>query len=359
MKRFTLPFLLLLSIGLLLSGCSATQKGAAAGGLAGAAIGGAWGYNAATALTTSQAALIGGGAGVAGGALIGDQFDQKNARDSKRDMENLRAQLQDREGTLAAKESELSQLRAGNDPRVSELQAQADQLRASLNDLSAKHAEASAQSARLASVEQEYKDTQERAAKLAEENAEISERLRDVESQLAQKEAQLTSLSSSVQEKSTAVQSLRDQLQDLNVQLDETNRGLTMTILDQLLYAPGKAQLSPEGKVLIGKVAAIIQREFPGREIIVEGHTDNQPIRHSSWASNWELSSARAVGIVHVLVGDHGFDPAKISGMSFGEFRPAASNDTAEGRRLNRRSVILILPEKMAFQKQVASASGQ
>ena len=198
---------------------------------------------------------------------------------------------------------------------------------------------------------------------LANDNAQLAARIKDAETeadalrkQIADKEGRLNALQTAVQEKESNLDSLRKQLSDMNVQLEETNRGLTLTILDQLLFAAGKAELTSDGKVLIGKVSDIIQKQFPGREIIVEGHTDNQPIKHSGWKSNWELGAARALSVVHRMTEQHAFDATKVSAMSFGEFRPAADNATEEGRRMNRRSVIVILPEKLSLQKQVADA---
>jgi len=356
---------LLLSVGaaaFVLSGCSWTQRGAIAGGAAGSAIGGGWGYAASAAATTAQCALIGGAAGTATGALVGDQFDQLKSRNSTRELDNLRAQLTERE-------NELAQLQAGNDPRVRELSQKANDLQSQLDALSANAIDGQAMSQRQGELEAELaqinaakEEAVANAARLVDQNAALTERMTQLESEaatlrdeIAAKEASLASLQSTVQEKASAVENLRDQLADMNVQLEETNRGLTLTILDQLLYKPGQASLSPEGKALIARVSEIIQTQFPGREIIVEGHTDNQPIRFSKWASNWELGAARALAVVHTMVREHGFEPTRISAMSFGEFRPAADNSTSEGRSLNRRSVIVILPDKVGFQKQVAS----
>lgn len=375
-KKALTPLLLSVVVAALcLSGCSWTQRGAVAGGAVGAAIGGGWGYAASAAATTAQTALMGGAAGTATGALVGDQFDQADSREANRDLDNLRAQLTQRE-------DELAQLQAGNDPRVTELSGKAAELQGQLDALSSQNQELSGTvsslsgekdslaqkkaelEAQLAEINKAKEDAISSAAKLIDQNAGLAEKSAELEKQaaalrdeIAAKEANLASLQTAVQEKDGAVDQLRKDLAEMNVQLEETNRGLTLTILDQLLYKPGQASLSPEGTALIARVSDIIQAQFPGREIIVEGHTDNQPIRYSKWTSNWELASARALGIVHCMVREHGFEPTKISAMSFGEFRPAANNSTPEGRSLNRRSVILILPDKVGFQKQVASVA--
>jgi chemotaxis protein MotB len=86
-------------------------------------------------------------------------------------------------------------------------------------------------------------------------------------------------------------------------------------------------------------------------KIHVVGHTDNVPIRpaaHSRFASNWELSTARALAAVHCLTEQAGVDPRRVGAVGYGEYRPLADNSTAEGRALNRRIAITILRDELA-----------
>ncbi|PIQ87934.1 MAG: hypothetical protein COV73_01520 [Candidatus Omnitrophica bacterium CG11_big_fil_rev_8_21_14_0_20_43_6] len=76
----------------------------------------------------------------------------------------------------------------------------------------------------------------------------------------------------------------------------------------------------------------------------MEGHTDNVPISKSGWKSNWELSTARALSVLHYLAGEQGVSPERLSAIGYGEYRPLASNETADGRKQNRRVEIVILP---------------
>jgi chemotaxis protein MotB len=76
----------------------------------------------------------------------------------------------------------------------------------------------------------------------------------------------------------------------------------------------------------------------------IEGHTDNEPIRHSGWKSNWELSANRALSVLHYLVDNRGISPTRLSALAYGEFHPVTSNDAKQGRQLNRRVEIVILP---------------
>ena len=84
---------------------------------------------------------------------------------------------------------------------------------------------------------------------------------------------------------------------------------------------------------------------MPQFNVGIEGHTDNQPIKLSGWKTNWELSSSRALSVLHYLVKQKGIAPERLSANGYGEFHPVDSNDTKEGRQLNRRVEIVILPQ--------------
>ena len=77
----------------------------------------------------------------------------------------------------------------------------------------------------------------------------------------------------------------------------------------------------------------------------IGGHADNQPIQFSNWKSNWELSSARALSVLHRLVDSEGISPERLSAIGYGEYKPVASNDASDSRKLNRRVEIVILPQ--------------
>ncbi|MFC1594414.1 flagellar motor protein MotB, partial [Candidatus Omnitrophota bacterium] len=91
----------------------------------------------------------------------------------------------------------------------------------------------------------------------------------------------------------------------------------------------------------------VLNGSVVGSLIAVEGHTDNVPIRYSGWLSNWELSSARALSVLHFLIDEGGINPERLSANGYGEFHPVVSNDTPEGQQQNRRVEIVILPEQI------------
>jgi chemotaxis protein MotB len=133
-------------------------------------------------------------------------------------------------------------------------------------------------------------------------------------------------------------------------------------IRTDILFASGSSTLSEPALPPLNILAATLSK-YPN-PIRVEGHTDNRPINTKTFPSNWELSAARAASVVH-LFAKGGVDAARLTVIGLGEFRPAQSNDTVEGRNANRRVLIVILagdaaPEDATGQDRgVASEPGQ
>ena len=129
------------------------------------------------------------------------------------------------------------------------------------------------------------------------------------------------------------------------VGLDVGERGLVITLADNILFDSGKARVKEDAYPILNKIIAVINKKAPDKNIGVEGHTDNMPITHSSWKSNRELSTARANNVYHYLVDESGLSPSRLTTIGYSEFKPVASNDTSEGRAKNRRVEIVILPQ--------------
>ena len=138
---------------------------------------------------------------------------------------------------------------------------------------------------------------------------------------------------------------LSQEIQDKQVKLEMLEKGLVITVVGDLLFDSGKAKVRKEAYSLLDKVAVVLKENVPQFNVGIEGHTDNQPIKYSGWKSNWELSSHRALGVLHYLVSGKGISPTRLSAIGYGEYHPVASNDTNEGRQLNRRVEIVILPQ--------------
>jgi len=137
---------------------------------------------------------------------------------------------------------------------------------------------------------------------------------------------------------------LRSEIDSDQVSLTMDDRGIVITFVAEVLFDSGKADLKPDGKNMLKKVASVISQEAADNEIGVEGHTDNVPIKLSGWKSNWELSATRATSVLHYLISDCGLKPNNLSATGYGEYRPVKSNNTKEGRQANRRVEIIIKP---------------
>lgn len=117
---------------------------------------------------------------------------------------------------------------------------------------------------------------------------------------------------------------------------------IVINLPDNVLFATGHSNVNPEGQEALKQIAAVL-KEFSDRSFQVEGHTDNVPMKSARYPSNWELSTARALNVVHLMIAE-GVDAKNISASGFGEFQPRANNEDKEGRALNRRIEIIMLP---------------
>jgi chemotaxis protein MotB len=117
---------------------------------------------------------------------------------------------------------------------------------------------------------------------------------------------------------------------------------MVINLPQDILFQSGSATLNTGGRQTLAEVGSVLA-ELSDRTFQVEGHADNVPIATQQFPSNWELSAARALSVVHLLVRE-GVPPSSLSGAAYGEFQPVAGNDTTDGRRLNRRIEIVMLP---------------
>ena len=118
---------------------------------------------------------------------------------------------------------------------------------------------------------------------------------------------------------------------------------MVVALASDILFASGSASLSKEGKTAIEEVAAVLST-IPERRFQVEGHTDNVPIKTAQFPSNWELAAARALIVTKTMV-EAGLPGERVSAASFGESKPAVSNDTPDGKAQNRRIEIVVVPD--------------
>jgi len=137
--------------------------------------------------------------------------------------------------------------------------------------------------------------------------------------------------------------------QDINIKVD---KGVVfIDISDKLLFKTGSYDITDRANEVLGKVAIVLKNQ-PDIVFIVEGHTDNIPLSGKGvLVDNWDLSVKRATSVVRTLQKKYGLDPAKMAAAGRGEHIPVASNDNEDGRSLNRRTRIVILPQLDQFFK--------
>ncbi len=125
-----------------------------------------------------------------------------------------------------------------------------------------------------------------------------------------------------------------------------TREGFSLVVLDRegeaALFESGESALTAEMRKVLDGLAPQLLPLLKESELIVEGHADNTAIHSPKYRSNWELSAARAMEVVHYLVSKWEFPPQRLAALGYGEFRPQAPNDTPENRAKNRRVVFVV-----------------
>jgi chemotaxis protein MotB len=135
---------------------------------------------------------------------------------------------------------------------------------------------------------------------------------------------------------------------DINIKVD---KGVVyVDISDKLLFKSGSYDVTDRAKEVLGKVAKVLNNQ-PEIEFMVEGHTDSVPIKSTGIQDNWDLSVKRATTVVRILQNTYGVDPKRMTAAGRSQYLPIADNNTAEGRSINRRTRIVILPQLDQFFK--------
>jgi len=132
------------------------------------------------------------------------------------------------------------------------------------------------------------------------------------------------------------------QTDELSVEIK--NGKVYVSMSDKLLFKSGSAAIETKGKEAIKMLADVLSKN-QDIDILIEGHTDNVPIRTAVYRDNWDLSVARATSIVRILTDEYKITPTRLTASGKGEFSPRALNDTPEGRASNRRTEIILSPK--------------
>ena len=171
------------------------------------------------------------------------------------------------------------------------------------------------------------------------------------------KDAYIMNLQSAISRKDSLnmilVMNLKSGLKDVNdkdINIKVEKGVVYIDISDKLLFNSGKYAVTEKAKKVLGEVAQVLNAH-PDIEIIVEGHTDNMPIHNSCIEDNWDLSVKRATSVVRILEIQYKINPARMAASGHSKYIPVESNDTENGRAMNRRTRIIILPQLDQFFK--------
>ena len=174
--------------------------------------------------------------------------------------------------------------------------------------------------------------------------------IQDLQRQMAKKDSLNMAL---VMNLKGAIGNMNDE--DINIKVD---KGVVyIDISDKLLFKSGNYDITDRAKEVLGKVALVLKNQ-PDIEFMVEGHTDNVAYKRGVLLDNWDLSVKRATAVVRILQKQYGLDPAKMAAAGRGEYKPVATNDTPDGKAANRRTRIVILPQLDQFFKLLEPKQG-
>jgi len=262
------------------------------------------------------------------GCVSSGTFKKKEAEAAK-----FRQDWEDEVAKRAVLQEKIAGMQAQLDTLVSDVNSLREKIRSDETAMSQKEAELRAGRDRLLELQA-----------LVDELSKSKRKLEAAKAELEKKSGEYEDLASS----------LRSEIEAGRIEIQELRGRTTVKMKDKILFASGSATIGPDGRAALRKVADAL-RGRQGRTIRVEGHTDNVPTGPSSpFATNWELSTARALAVVHFLQ-EAGIDPTRLSGAGYAEYQPVDSNETPEGRSLNRRIEIVLVPIEGAI---VPSATG-
>jgi len=178
-------------------------------------------------------------------------------------------------------------------------------------------------------------------------NALLSQKMEDLE----KREQMINELQGIINAQNEKVQSLlrnvKNALMGFNsdeLTVTEKDGKVYVAMSDKLLFESGSAKVDKRGKEALAKLADVLNVQTD-IDIMIEGHTDTKPINTVQFKDNWDLSVIRATSVVRILTKEYGVNPLQIQATGRGEYIPVATNETADGRSLNRRTEIILAPK--------------
>ncbi len=261
---------------------------------------------------------------------------------AKTDVETLNADLSRQVKALDACEQQKSQMEAELNSCKSNLDLRQEQiadLRSQIDDIKTQRDKQLSTVDNLTTLSQSATENIEKTlAKLEEKDRYIGLL------QSAKTRADSINLVLAVNLKNQLADGVADQ--DIEIKVDKTV--VMVNLSDKMLYRSGSASLNTDAKRVLGKIAQIVQSR-PNLEVMVEGNTDDDPIKTACLEDNWDLSVKRATAVIRVLQDDYGIAANRLVAAGRGEHNPIADNETSEGKSANRRTRIIIMPKLDEF----------
>jgi chemotaxis protein MotB len=255
---------------------------------------------------------------------------------SKKDYQALEADLAKTRDELSKTQGEVKDLGVV----LQESQQQVDDLNTRISELE-QSLQQSQDALALADVRASEAETQlaevlKDRSNLKASVEEMSQALAELKRQRAQAEARLAVYRS-------VLSKFKEMIDNGKLKVKVVDGRMVLQLQTDILFTSGSAELSDEGEKVVQEVGKLLS-EIPDRRFQVEGHTDNVPIKTKTYPSNWELASTRAINVVKAMVAA-GMPDKRVSAAAFAETRPTGSNQTEEGRALNRRIEIVLVPD--------------
>ena len=182
------------------------------------------------------------------------------------------------------------------------------------------------------------------------ENQKLNTSLLSKQRELADREKTIAQLQEMINAQNEKVKKLLANVKDAllgfssdELTVREEGGKVYVAMSDKLLFESGKAVVNAQGRNALGKLAQVLNKQTE-IDVYIEGHTDNVPIKTAVYQDNWDLSVIRATSVVRILTETYGVAPMQIQPCGRGEFKPVATNETAEGRAKNRRTEIIMAP---------------
>ncbi len=208
---------------------------------------------------------------------------------------------------------------------------------------------------KVTSLGNDKKSLQDENLSLKNENSAIQNDMKDLTTEskltIADQAKRLRKLQDIIQAQKDIMTKIKNSISDalMNYKTDELsvyvkNGSVYVSLEEKLLFKSGSDVVGKKGKEALKSLAKVLNTT-KDINVMIEGHTDNVPIKTKAYEDNWDLSTARATSVVRILTKDYGFDGSRITASGRGKFHPIKTNETADGRAGNRRTVVSLSPD--------------